>query len=425
MAKPLPLRSYLALHARSEQQATQKLRRLEAAGSISSEEFQRRLARELPARPTGELIWFHAATQDAAEAALGLFNALLEERPDLTCLLTHAHGVSIRKPHESVISLPAPEEPARVVNRFLDHYRPDVLCWIGEAFRPALLWHAAERGIPCFAVEVAIGGPTLDVTATVPGLRTLARRCFDRVMAGTPRSATRWQAAVLNTTHVETLGFLEQSSQGAPLDEERYSAVAQEVGTRPTWFACDITKGETVQVLRAHREAMRRAHRLLLVVSLADDAARTALQRDATNSPLRCTTYVEGGAITEETQVLIVPADDDLSIWFRAAPVAFLGASLSSDGGCCPLQAAAHGSAIIHGPDVSDHADAYERLSRAGATRVVRGEIDLAAAVRDLLAPDAAAKAANAAWDVTSASAMVTEHVTALLHGALDDAEGV
>ncbi len=73
------------------------------------------------------------------------------------------------------------------------------------------------------------------------------------------------------------------------------------------------------------------------------------------------------------------------------------------------MEAAALGSAILHGPRTGDHGAAFARLGAARATRAVPVPGALAEALGDLLAPDRAARLAQAAWAVASDGAEVTE----------------
>jgi 3-deoxy-D-manno-octulosonic-acid transferase len=60
------------------------------------------------------------------------------------------------------------------------------------------------------------------------------------------------------------------------------------------------------------------------------------------------------------------------------------------------------------------------RLTEARATRPVGSPADLAEGLADLLAPDRAARQAQAAWAVTSAGAEVTDRVILLVRELLE-----
>ena len=110
-------------------------------------------------------------------------------------------------------------------------------------------------------------------------------------------------------------------------------------------------------------------------------------------------------------------------MWYRIAPVTFMGGSLVDYGGHNPFEPAALGSAIIHGPHVHRVADIYQRLWKVNATVKVKSGQDLIAALGKVLSPDKAAEMAHAAWEVSSSGAEVTDRALDLLAEYLPAAE--
>jgi 3-deoxy-D-manno-octulosonic-acid transferase len=103
------------------------------------------------------------------------------------------------------------------------------------------------------------------------------------------------------------------------------------------------------------------------------------------------------------TQVYLADTMGELGLFYRLAPIAFIGRSLARGGGQNPLEAATLGVALVVGPDTGNFAEVYERLATAGGVRIVRDAGGLAAALRDLLADPAARTACAAAADQVAA----------------------
>jgi 3-deoxy-D-manno-octulosonic-acid transferase len=121
-----------------------------------------------------------------------------------------------------------------------------------------------------------------------------------------------------------------------------------------------------------------------------------------------------------EVQLYIADAEGELGLWYRLAPVTYMGGTLFQDGaGRNPFEPAALGSAIIHGPHTSPYPDAYGRLHAADAARLVNTPAELSDAVSDLIAPDKAAVLAHNAWSVSSGGAEVAERVVRRISAAL------
>ena len=187
------------------------------------------------------------------------------------------------------------------------------------------------------------------------------------------------------------------------------------------WFAVRVSPEEVPIVLRAHRQALRLSHRLLLILTPADPAqtdgiARLAQERGQVSVDWSTGTFPEDG-----TQVMLAPDAGERGLFYRVAPVSFLGSSLvAGRGGCDPFEAAALGSAVLYGPKVGDYLAAYTRLATGGAARIVNDAAALGNAVTRLIAPDQAAAMAHAGWDVVSQGAALTDRVVDLVQEALD-----
>ena len=141
---------------------------------------------------------------------------------------------------------------------------------------------------------------------------------------------------------------------------------------------------------------------------------------------LRVALRAEGEEPEDNTQVYLADGTGEMGLWLRLAPLALLGGTLPGGaGGRNPNEAAALGSALLHGPVVAPHAEAWGRLDAAGAARVVLNGAELGRAVDALLAPDRVAAMAHAGWDVATRGAEVSNRVADLIHEALARREEV
>jgi 3-deoxy-D-manno-octulosonic-acid transferase len=69
---------------------------------------------------------------------------------------------------------------------------------------------------------------------------------------------------------------------------------------------------------------------------------------------------------------------------------------------------------------VTNFVDIYQRLTEAGAARLVTGPDTLSEAVHELMNPDKAASMAHAAWEVVSQGAEVTDRALDAIFHRLD-----
>lgn len=369
-------------------------------------------------RPPGRLVWLHAPTAETARAMLELGRRLKEE-DGLPFLLTCPDPLQSRK--WALIEAPPHDSPAEV-RAFLDHWRPEIAIMSDGEIRPALLHEAIERKLPL--VMVAGRNPSFlrERDGWYPGLMRGLLAEFKAVLTLDEASARTFRKAGATLSAVEVTGKLEEESAALPCLEAERDALARQFSTRPVWLAAALPEAEEAAVIAAHRAALRLAHRLLLIVVPADPARSVPLaQRMEKEEGWTVAMRAEEQEPDSETEVYVADSDREFGLWYRLAPVTYLGGSLAGEG-CIrdPLEPAALGSAILYGPRPGPHGVVFGRLGAARAARAVGSATDLAEALGDLLSPDRAARLAQAAWAVASDGAEVTDRVIAKIRRIMD-----
>jgi len=377
-------------------------------------------------RPAGLVVWLHGGAGESLGAVVELGRQLIEE-DGVSVVLTLSNPADLAEARalgSDAILQRAPHDFPQVVQAFLDHWRPDIGIFAGGELRPTLIYEASHRAVPLIWVEARAPHLPPDRDGWFPGLIKAATTPFRTVLAVDDTAARALRKAGVEEERLQTLGRMEEASCALPHIESDRAALAQILATRPVWLAADVAPEEEAAVIAAHRDVLRLAHRLVLILVPQDPARSTAL---AAILEAEEGWHVANRARDEEpqneTEVYIMDSTTDYGLCYRLAPVTFLGGSLEGEG-CArnPMEAAAMGSAILYGPRAGQYGAAYARLGAARAARMVGSASDLGLALGDLLAPDRAARQAQAAWMITSEGAEVTasvlERVRAILDGA-------
>ncbi|MBC7133124.1 MAG: 3-deoxy-D-manno-octulosonic acid transferase [Roseovarius sp.] len=377
------------------------------------------------ARPDGPVIWAHAVDAGRVDVLAHLAERLVQHRPDVHMVLTSPDGPpdSLRAP-DRVIWQARPPDTIAAAEAFLGHWRPGLGIWTGGDFRPALLVSAARARLPLYLVDAEAALLERSNWRWFPDLARAVLREFDEIHVRDAAAARQARRLGAMPERVTITGTLRAGALSLPCDRAARDALAQALRGRPVWLAAMTRRAELGAVLAAHRDVSRLAHRALLVIvpdTIADSAAMaSAIAAEG----WRLLIWSTGAQPDESTQVILADTPGELGLWYRLAPVSFMGASLLADGeGRDPNEPAAHGSAILHGPNVGGYRARYARYAEAGAAREVRDAATLAAAVQDLLPPDRAAAMAHAAWDVASRGAEVMDRVVEMVLDRLDREE--
>ena len=352
-------------------------------------------------RPEGRLIWLHAPREGALQGLTHLANKLADE-DGIATLVTG--------PREAGLMPPPADQPADV-RAFLGHWKPEAIVLADGEIRPALLVEAEARGIPPMVVAGREPSLVRGRDGWFPGLMRGAVQSLRHVFALDEAAAQSYRKA--GAAQVDVLGRMEAVSAALACHEGERAALAELLKARPIWLAAAVPQAEEAAVIAAHRAALRLSHRLLLIL-VPEQAARAealAAELEAMEGWIVARRAVDEEPDTE-TAVYLPDSAEEYGLWYRLAPVTYIGGSLAGEGALRnPLEPAALGSAIIYGPRPGPYGTVFGRLGAARAARAVGSANDLAEALGDLLAPDRAALAAQAAWTVASDGAEVTEKV--------------
>ena len=195
--------------------------------------------------------------------------------------------------------------------------------------------------------------------------------------------------------------------------------MTQMLGHRPIWLAAQVDRDELPHIARAHKEASRSSHRLLCFLipeGDPDDCAKILRENG-----LSVTLAARGDTPNDATQVHIVDGGDKAGLWYRLAPITYIGGSISGRARVDPFYLATVGSVVLHGRNFGQYAIHFDALMQSQATFVCDSFDILGRAVSHLLSADKAAKYAQRGWDVTSQGADVLNMLSMALIDRLEE----
>lgn len=342
------------------------------------------------ARPEGVVLWFHALSVGESLALVPLVELALKEMPGAHVVLTTSTATSAAALAraglpERCFHVLLPIDTARAVGRFLDHWRPDVAAFAELDFWPRLMVETHRRGVPMILVNSRMPGGNFARRKRIGGMTRDVLRLFSRLLVQDEVSAERFAALGAEAGRIRVAGALKAAARPLPAEAGELSALRAAIGARPVWLAAATEGSEHGAMMEAHGAVAARLEGALMILAprfpkdadAAEEMARARFSHVARRS--------RGERIGAETQVYIADTIGEMGLWYRLAPVSFVGHSLTDDlEGKNPFEAAALGSAILHGPGISYFAESYAALTAAGAAREVSDAAALADAVFEL-----------------------------------------
>lgn len=395
---PATLRLYSRLSAAAAPLTPALLKRRLKQGKEDPARIDERRGITRRPRPAGPLIWIHGASVGEVLAAAALIERLraLNIRILLTSgTVTSAAVVAKRFPPD-IIHQYVPYDSPRFVARFLDHWQPGLALFIESDLWPNLILAGGARRLPMVLINGRMSHRSFPRWRRLSGTIAALLEQFDICLVQSGIDAERF--TVLGSRNVITTGNLKLDVQAPPADEARLERLLFVTRGRPVVVAASTHPGEEEILLKTHRTLAVHFPSLLTVIVPRHPGRGEAIARMIAASGAQVARRSLEELPTARTDIYIADTMGELGLFYRLAPIVFMGGSLVPHGGQNPIEAVKLNASIVHGPHVFNFTDVYDALDRAGgARRAGDGEAltkQLGHLLNDSAARDAAATAA-------------------------------
>lgn len=338
------------------------------------------------ARPPGHLIWLHGASVGESISLIPIVYALTERK--FSVLVTsgtiNSARVLERRLPPGALHQYVPVDMPGYVEGFLAHWRPDLAVFAESELWPNLILETHARKISIVLVNARMSEKSFKRwTQFKNSARALLSR-IDICLAQTHADAERLSR--LGATSVAVAGNLKFDVDAPPASPIKLSAMKGLIGGRPVWLAASTHPGEDALILEAHQILKRRVRGILTIIAPRHPERGRNIATAATRAGLHASLRSSGFVPDSTTEVYVADTIGEMGLFYRLAPIVFMGGSLVPHGGQNPIEPAKLGAALIHGPYTENFQDIYTELDRAGGSITVRDANTLAECVVGMIA---------------------------------------
>ncbi len=411
---------YYQLMKRADRHVERRLRSRLLMGKEDPERLEERLGISLAERPTGNLIWFHAASVGESLSLVELIKRISSSQPDYNFLITtgtitSAKLILSRLPSNAVHQY-IPVDTPKAVEKFLDRWRPSLAIWTESEFWPNLISFTSARDIPMILINARISEKSYRRWRFFKkSLKNLIEK-FNYSLIQDEKTVKYFSKIGISSNNFELTGTLKEGSAALPHSETEQVEISKQILNRPVWLAASTHEGEEKLIAAAHRHASKASQGLLLIIVPRHPERGLEIASILTKENFKICLRSKKDKISSDTQIYIADTLGELGLWYRIAPVSFVGGSFVPLGGHNPFEPAALGSAILHGPYVENFKEIYNRLNVAGAAVKIEEASELGVKLIETLSPENAAKLAQSAWEVSSNGAEITDRAIKLIY---------
>jgi len=354
-------------------------------GKESRERLEERLGFPSAPRQSGPLIWIHAASVGETLAALPLISKLVEQQFEIlltTVTLTSASLAEQRK-GEHVTHQFAPLDVPSWLNRFLDHWQPQLVLFVEQELWPNTLHGLQERNIPKMLLNARLSEQSARRWSYLPRFIVWLLQHFDLIIAQSAKDAESLdRLGAADVERAENLKFDAKAPPARAIDVTTLNALLQ---GRRVWAAASTHEGEEEQILAQAVQLKLLYPNLCTLLAPRHPERAEKIIKLASLYDLKVAQRSKGQWPQSTVDVFLLDTIGELGLLYKTASLVFMGGSLVPHGGQNPIEPAQLDCAILYGPYVDNFMEVYNRLNAAGGAQSVRDAADLRSTLRSLL----------------------------------------
>jgi len=335
-------------------------------------------------------IWIHAVSVGEVVAAAPLVRSLRRLYPQYPLLVTTVTPTGAARVAalfgDDVHHAYIPFEMPVAIDAFFSAVNPAITLIMETEIWPNLYHGCGVRNIPLVLVSARISPKSVD---SYRKLLPLFRETLSHgivIAAQSKADAERFLSLGANPARTRVTGNIKFDIELPEGIEERGGNLRKELfPDRPVWIAASTHDKEEGMILDAHLQLLGRHPDLLLIlVPRHPDRFQAVLDLVGTTG-LSVVSRTEQRPCEPGTQVFFGDTMGEVTLFYAASDLAFVGGSLAPVGGHNLLEPAALGVPIITGPYVFNSQEVVDSFMDKDACCMVADKEELVTAVHDLL----------------------------------------
>lgn len=348
-----------------------------------------RLGVYLNFHPKKHGLWIHAVSVGEVVAALPLIKALQQKYVHLPITVTTTTPTGSQRVKQSlgntVEHVYMPYDIPWALNNLIKKLQPSCLIIMETELWPNVLEQCVQHSIP---VIIANGRISVRSFSGYMRFRWFIKNVLQQisfVAAQSQTDAMRFIQLGMPDAKVSVAGNLKFEVQKNDLQQQLGRELRATIPGRFVWVAASTHFNEEEQVLQAFEKIQQYIPECLLILIPRHPDRFDMVAQLLQKSNLSFITRSSGAICSSSTKVILGDTMGELTVFYAAADIAFVGGSLVPIGGHNLLEPAVLGTPTLTGPHMENFKDITKLLIDAGAVSMVHNSDELAQFVIKLL----------------------------------------
>jgi 3-deoxy-D-manno-octulosonic-acid transferase len=322
-------------------------------------------------------IWLHAVSVGEVTIALKLARQIRalnsEQHFVLTTTTTTGFAFANRNAADWITVMYSPLDFWPIMRRAFAAIRPNKVILVEAEVWPNMVAEAHARKIPIALINARLSPRSEKRFRMFRRFVAPTFALLDLVCVQNPDDVEKWKALGVNKASIRPIGSIKYDPENVRIDPKLPRDVLTGFGlqNRTVIFGGSTHAGEE-KILGEVFRALRRDFADLLLVLAPRHTERTAeVERELKEIEIQVALRSQPPAIDPFLNCLLIDTTGELSHWYAAATLVFVGKSLLAHGGQNPAEAILAGKPVLFGPHMENFsALASSLLARGGAVEI-------------------------------------------------------
>ena len=355
-----------------------------------SSSWTRKLKNQLGYVPktSGKVIWFHCVSVGEFNAAKPLIDKIFLKFPlhQIVITTTTITGSEAVENHykKRVIHCFFPFDVPFIVSLFLKKIKPLACILLETEIWPNLITKLKHQNIPTMLVNARLSDRSFKkYNKFSPKLVSSTLNSLSIICSQNESSSKRFISLGASKKNITITGSLKFDSN-EPNNLETIQALKKITGDRKIVAFASTREGEELQIIKSYLALQTKFNALLLIIPRHPERFNEVFNIASENG-LNVKRRSLADHCEKDTDILIGDSMGEMMSYFSISDIAFIGGSLSNNGGQNMLEAASLSKPIIFGPSVFNFEEISKKLLDDESAIQVSSAEELMQAISELL----------------------------------------
>ena len=347
--------------------------------------YKEKLSKINISREEGCLIWFHVASVGEAMSILPLIDACIKEQKINKILITSitiSSGKILEKrfnKNTNVIHQYLPLDVPILINKFLEHWKPNLSVFIDSEVWPNLILSINKRKIPLLLINARITKKSFMRWKLIMNFAKKIFEKFDLCLVSNKESENFLR--ILGAKNIKNHGNIKFTNIASNSNKKLDVIFLNKIKDRKIWCAASTHPTEEILCANSHLKIKEKYKNILTIIIPRHVDRVKKINEDLLKLNLKILLSSQLTHIDSKTDIILVDSYGEALKFYDVSKYVFLGKSLVKslikDGGQNPIEPARLGCKIFHGPYISNFFETYEFFKNLNITKEVNNSNEL------------------------------------------------